>query len=1079
MNAFSAELVELLRQVQAGDTARLQVATATLSSRFYTNIDCIPALFEISARFPEDALRQLAAVELRKQVKKQGGTWWESVDAKVRAQIKTTILEVIIAETSKPVRHSLARVVSEIAKIDIPKDLWNELISFLYTCCQSPAAGHREVGVYVLDTLFEVIADTFIDKLMQLMDLFATTLVDPESLQVRVTTMMVLGKMGDYIDEKAAGEIKAYRALLPGMVAVLQQCVANGDDNEAVQGIDVFNNLLVLETPLISKHMPQLVEFFVGLSANKDAASSVRVAALSFLMWTTVYQKNHIMKLKLVSPIISNIFPIIAEEEQEDDEDDSPSRMARQVINSLSTNLPPPQVFPDCMQLIVAYLQSADRNSRKAAMLALGMLVDGCSEDMRNRINEILPLLFSGLQDSDELVRRAACLALSSIAEDLADEIGEHHATLLPVIVNLMNDASEKTQQASCNALDAILEGLGDEILQYLSALMEKLIFLLDNASQKVKGVTIACIGSAAHSSGDAFMPYFAEIMPRLLYCMGLPQKETMDLRGLATDTISAVAEAVGKDVFRPHLNETMTLAVHGLELDDSRLRECSYIFFAVMARVFEDEFAPYLAVIVPQLLKSCNEPEADPTEWLEEDNEEEGDISIDSEEGDDDHHAGYSTSSAVAEEKESAVDALGQICSASKAAFMPYAEDSVAVFIKLLQHHHEGVRKSAVTSLFAFLLAIYKMSNPLKWLPGIPLKVPVHEQVSGLAKLSMDALMLLLAQEDYTSVVAQTFSEFTDALNEIGPATLADKQQALAETVLLVLQKEHSCQIQDELDDDEMASSPHGRNGRTEEDDEEQAEYDAILISNAADLVGALANALGPGFAVYFHQFLPLIKKYYKESRPVSDRSMAIGVIAECAFGLKNGVTPFTNDMLAISIRALADEEEEVRSNAAYAVGVLIENSDTDLSRHYVQVLQQLRPMFRASPGTNTADNASGAVCRMILKNPTLIPLDQVLPVVLDHLPIKRDFEENEPVYRCLLQLIRANNPLLLQSMSRMLNIFAQVLSPPENQLKDKTRADILELLATLNTHHADTFQTMVAGMEPQYAAVLQHLLQ
>lgn len=31
-----------------------------------------------------------------------------------------------------------------------------------------------------------------------------------------------------------------------------------------------------------------------------------------------------------------------------------------------------------------------------------------------------------------------------------------------------------------------------------------------------------------------------------------------------------------------------MTMAVQGLDLDDHRLRECSYIFFAVMARVFE-----------------------------------------------------------------------------------------------------------------------------------------------------------------------------------------------------------------------------------------------------------------------------------------------------------------------------------------------------------------------------------------------------------------------------------------------------------------------------------------------------------
>lgn len=181
---------------------------------------------------------------------------------------------------------------------------------------------------------------------------------------------------------------------------------------------------------------------------------------------------------------------------------------------------------------------------------------------------------------------------------------------------------------------------------------------------------------------------------------------------------------------------------------------------------------------------------------------------------------------------------------------------------------------------------------------------------------------------------MAQTFTEFTDALKEMGPGALADRKNSLAEIALLVLQKEHKCQLDLEVDDETSDGSILRRGPQTIEDDDEQAEYDAVLINNAADLVGAMANALGESFGPYFGKFCPLIAKYYKKSRPVSDRSMAIGVLAECAFGLKKGVTPFTNDMLQIIIRALSDEEEEVRSNAAYAIGVLVENSEADLIR-------------------------------------------------------------------------------------------------------------------------------------------------
>lgn len=122
-------------------------------------------------------------------------------------------------------------------------------------------------------------------------------------------------------------------------------------------------------------------------------------------------------------------------------------------------------------------------------------------------------------------------------------------------------------------------------------------------------------------------------------------------------------------------------------------------------------------------------------------------------------------------------------------------------------------------------------------------------------------------------------------------------------------------------------------------------------------------------------------------------------------------------------------------------------------------------------------ADNASGAICRLIMKNPSAIPLDQVLPVILQHLPLKKDFEENEPVYRCVLHLLQSNNPFvcttscgpltrfllmqivlqLMQNMPHLLSVFGQVLGPPESQLKGSTRADILGLLRTLQVRRID----------------------
>ncbi|KAG1241078.1 hypothetical protein G6F68_017041 [Rhizopus microsporus] len=142
--------------------------------------------------------------------------------------------------------------------------------------------------------------------------------------------------------------------------------------------------------------------------------------------------------------------------------------------------------------------------------------------------------------------------------------------------------------------------------------LMEKLLFLLDNAPQvETKATVMGAIGSAAHAAGESFEPYFAQIMPRIRHLMTLTEgtDDTL-LRGVATDSAGAIAEAVGAEKFRPFTQDLMALAIEQLTLESPRLRESSYAFFSIMARVFGEEFAPYLPTIMPHILASCKAEE-------------------------------------------------------------------------------------------------------------------------------------------------------------------------------------------------------------------------------------------------------------------------------------------------------------------------------------------------------------------------------------------------------------------------------------------------------------------------------------
>lgn len=289
---------------------------------------------------------------------------------------------------------------------------------------------------------------------------------------------------------------------------------------------------------------------------------------------------------------------------------------------------------------------------------------------------------------------------------------------------------------------------------------------------------------------------------------------------------------------------------------------------------------------------------------------------------------------------------------------------------------------------------------------------------------------------------------------------------EQLANIAMQVLDQKAVCQ--QDPDQDETDEAP-----------EDTAEYDSILISSAGDLVASLANALGPDFSQAFPTFFALIAKYYvsiidtihfqkhmltcsavqKKNRSLSDRSSAIGCLAEIIAGMKSAVTPHTEALLDLFYRALSDPESEVQTNAAFAAGLLVEHSEMDLSPQYLHLLAALRPLFAVTPDSpsgrfNARDNAVGAVARLIARNTAAVPLDQVLPVFFDALPLKHDFLENRPVFKAIFHLFATQPQVLSPYLDKLLQVFAYVLDPSgPDQVGDEVRAELIRLIALINS--------------------------
>lgn len=266
--------------------------------------------------------------------------------------------------------------------------------------------------------------------------------------------------------------------------------------------------------------------------------------------------------------------------------------------------------------------------------------------------------------------------------------------------------------------------------------------------------------------------------------------------------------------------------------------------------------------------------------------------------------------------------------------------------------------------------------------------------------------------------------------------------------TILAALiTRQHPCQM--DIGDDEDT-----------EEVGEISEYDWLVVDTALDVVIGLSVALGPQFGELWKVFEKAIVKC-ASSQENFERSTAIGVIAECTHNMGSAVTPYTEKLLKLLLHRLKDADPETRSNAAYATGLLIANS-TDSATYlpaYNQILSLLEPLLQTELA-RTLDNASGCVCRMIMAHADKVPISQVLPVLVDILPLKEDYEENKPIYECIVGLYQHGDATVQGLTGKLVPVFAQVLGEPKEQLEDETREKLVETVKYLAKQQPQLFQ-------------------
>ncbi|GAM83359.1 hypothetical protein ANO11243_013460 [Dothideomycetidae sp. 11243] len=1077
--------LQLLQDLLLADTEKIKAATAALNKTYYTSPISLTALINILVSNENQNLHQLAAVESRKLA----GKHWAAVPASNKAELRQALLHSTMNEEQALARHSKARVIAAIAKVDLEDGEWAELPRILRDAATSNQARHREVGVYILYTLLETMPEEFQQNVGPMLSLFEKTIQDPESVDVRINSMLALTELAMVIDtDEDPKSLKVFQSTIPHMVKVLQQSIEAQDEEHTMQAFEIFNQLLSYESAFLNAHFGDLIQLMIDISANTNVDEDSRSQAISFLMQSVRYRKMRIQGLRVGEQITLKALQIVTEldESPAEDEDITPARSALGLLDIMAQSLPPSQVVVPLLKALGQYVQNSNPDYRRAGVLALGMCVEGAPDFISTQLNEILPMVLHLLEDPEAKVRAAALNGVARLADDLAEDMGKEHQRLLPALIRTFDLASNGLQgpdadenlgivRSCCLAIDSLIEGLEPaDAAKYVSELMPRLTPFVTHDDNKVQIASVGAIGSVASAVEEAFLPYFEATMRILGQFVGIKDSEDeLELRGFVCDSLGKIAGAVGAEPFKPFVVPLMQSSEEALHLDHPRLRETSYILWSTLSKVYGVDFAPYLEGAVKGLIECMKQDETEEEVKLGEqakdligqevviagrkikvaaagsdDDDEDGGIDMD--DLDEDEWDDLGAVTAVAMEKEIAVEVVGEVLSNTGDKALPYFQKCLEEVLPLVEHSYEGVRKAAVCSIWRSYASLFLLSEAgegkPKWQPGLPLKVPVGTDVEQLGSLVMTATLSIWHTEIDRSTVTEINRNVAATLKTCGPAVLmasvgdTPSIQQLTEILLEILTKKHVCQ-QDADDEDEI-------------EHEEISEYDWLVIETAMEVITCLASALGTSFGELWQIFDKSIVKY-TSGQERQERSAAVGTVAECIGGMGSGVTPYTTRLMQILLKRLGDEDLETRSNAAYGTGLLCLHSDNEkeVLGNYNTILAKLEPLLHAKQGARLLDNSAGCVARMIKRHPTHVPLEEVLPALVKLLPLREDYEENTAVFDMIVALYQANNSVMQNLTPQVLPVLQQVLGPPEEQLDEETRSKVMQLAQYLGS--------------------------
>ncbi|VVC26841.1 Armadillo-type fold,Armadillo-like helical,Importin-beta, N-terminal domain [Cinara cedri] len=1047
------EIEDILIRLLEPNNEVIKQATDELTAAF-KNPETFVKLCTLIGTCKNDKVKEYAAIVLRKKFVKRNS--WMNLTLEVRQSIKQFLLKAIIEEPSIQVKKLILQLIAVLAKHEFMRSNWDELFAFIETYIKSNNVNERQFGMFVIKNLSDYVPEMFEPHLISFVNFFTTTLASAEDCTSPVVCDTI-SSMNNII-EISVQFPQAMQACSQSIPRVLEVILALSTTNpdQACDCYQLLGNMCEVSIQALIPYLKPIVQVSAQLAGNKDIDESLRCNGINLISTIIRSKKKVLVKLNLLQPIIELMFNILSEETDNDtwflDEYAlNPMNAAGDCMAAIADEISASTFMPIMIKLIDSAYTSQDPNALKASYMTMAFVSDGCSEYLKKSyLKQFVTAIKMGLNSSNETVKSAAMYALGEVSQYVQPTVSIYASEILPELLKMFKDKLllEYTKPECSSevrmifyALDKFIDSMEGGIEEFLAEMVATVLDIIRNEQccieLKDKAIMIMC--SIVKSGGDAVAPYFIPVMEILNVYLVPGIDETLEpLQVMVIQLLSEFVDALDPKVFEPYLDASLkcglTLLQESKE-DQPEVRAVCYGLFSTVAKVSISHLAPYMDIVMKHVLKSLdNSLVADNSFNLEkktfnayssdDDNGEDNDESLmtedDGSDNDDNSDDNFVYMDAhVMEEKDNACRTIAQIAQITGEQFVPYLNNCFDVLSKLLEEDDDDTIDSVLEAYGKLCINLSNFTNNTS---QETLEKALDKFFNyGEKKVTNDGLNNL--DPIFLEVLA-------DLLKEI-----KSKMIKYAEPIMILAKSILALKLGDENNPGEL--------------DELDSENNELPIEYAGNVVSNLSYVVPPqAFTEYFVSLMPLLKKLMSNSSSDILRSTGLAIIGESAKGLGTNASGLSEFMFSLIIPLVEDEDDCVRNNAVFALGEIAFYGKESMYKYYPTILSTFSQVVTKEQRSKVLDNIYGALARMIITNIEGVPLDHVIPVMINYLPLHEDFVENLTIFRCLVYLYEIGNQYMITLSEPVIKASLMTLNDKKKYCENEVKEEIIKLL-------------------------------